>query len=75
MNVAPEAEAIMKSMPGSYKIQSEITESMWVNLQIFCTEAQTKLINRHLLTMSIEDRRRAELVKTGKYKGQNVNKR
>ena len=68
------ATAIMESYSGEAfcnpgnirgKTLSTFLRGMW--------EAQIQLLNMHIPTMTITERRRAELVKAGLYRGQIVN--
>ena len=69
-HVQPEAAAIMKAMPGTHRLGKKYSERAQDIIQAFNNDAQISLINRHIvLGMSVEDRRRAEQVKAGIYRG------
>ncbi len=68
----PEAVSIMKGMPGTHRLGRKFGEKATVIVQAFCDDAQISMINHHQPNMTIMERRRAEMVKAGKYHGQAI---
>ena len=64
------ADKIMQGMPGSNNRLSNLSPKLTASVQAFNDDAQISLINMHITKgMSVENRRRAERVKAGTYRG------